>query len=238
VNKIIPDFQKLTYMKVNAHIESFGETITVESLNSPGQKFTGTVTENVVKGEFELEPLNYDGTDAPAFPPNFKDDKDLQKYLEPEKLIESDDPELIAQAQRITSGAKDSWEAVKRLSRWVAENIEGAIPGGTSAINTYKTRQGECGSHSRLLAAFCRSVGIPARLSVGCIYTTHYQGSFGQHAWNEVYMGKAGWIPVDATIYEIDHIDAGHIRLGESTTFQPKEMEILDYKVTILEYQQ
>ena len=29
---------------------------------------------------------------------------------------------------------------------------------------------------------------------------------------NEIYMGKAGWIPVDATTNEIDYIDPGHIR--------------------------
>ena len=63
------------------------------------------------------------------------------------------------------------------------------------------------------------------------MYSTSYQGSFGQHAWNEVYMGDAGWIPVDATIFEYDYIDAGHIRMGEQTSFQPGKMEILDYKV-------
>ena len=145
-------------------------------------------------------------------------------------MIESDDPAINSEAVRITSGSKDSWEAAIRLSKWVAENIAGALPGGISAKNTLKTREAECGGHSRLLAAFCRAVGIPARLSVGCMYTSYYSGGFGQHAWTEVYMGDAGWIPVDATINESDFVDAGHIRLGEKATFRPVAMEILDFR--------
>jgi tetratricopeptide (TPR) repeat protein len=135
-------------------------------------------------------------------------------------------------AQEITEGAEDSWDAAVRLSEWVGNEITGAVPGGSSAINTLRIREGECGSHSRLLAAFCRAVGIPSRLSVGCLYSPWYGGSFGQHAWTEVYMGEdVGWIMVDATILEFDYVDAGHIKLGELTSFHPNSMEILEYRI-------
>jgi hypothetical protein len=62
------------------------------------------------------------------------------------------------------------------------------------------------------------------------MYTPHYGGSFGQHAWTEIYMGKAGWVPVDSTAHEVDYVDSGHIRLGSKTSFNPEAMEILDYK--------
>ncbi|MBC8459094.1 MAG: transglutaminase domain-containing protein [Deltaproteobacteria bacterium] len=230
VNTKISNIHDIAYMKVKGKIESAGEEVTSESLNHLGQTFTGTVTDNLIEGVFELTAEKYDGTNAPPFPPDFTNDAELEKYLKPENLIESDELVLIGKAKEITAGSEDSWEAAKRLSKWVAENIEGAVPGGTSAINTYKTRQGECGSHSRLLAAFCRAVGIPSRLSVGCMYSSLYGGSFGQHAWTEVYMGEAGWIPVDAAIQEFDYVDSGHIRLGESTSFHPKEIEILEYE--------
>jgi hypothetical protein len=49
-------------------------------------------------------------------------------------------------------------------------------------------------------------------------------------------MGSAGWIPVDATVTETDYLDSGHIRFGEyqslTTSFNPHEMEILDYKLS------
>jgi len=56
VNRIIPDFLKVTSMKVKARIESVGEIISQEGLNYPGQKFTGTVKDNFIDGIFELEP--------------------------------------------------------------------------------------------------------------------------------------------------------------------------------------
>ncbi|OFY66631.1 MAG: hypothetical protein A2V64_02545 [Bacteroidetes bacterium RBG_13_43_22] len=230
VDRKIPDIMSLSWLKVKARINSYGEELTVRDLNFPGQKFEGTVTGTLIDGIFEIEPVIYTGKNAPPFPPGFSKSPDLRKYLEPEIVIESDDPLIISEAVRITAGSKDSWEAAVRLSKWVAENIAGALPGGISAVNTLKTREAECGGHSRLLAAFCRAVGIPARLSVGCMYSTYQSGSFGQHAWTEVFMGDAGWIPVDATNNEADFIDAGHIRFGENTTFRPVSMEVLDFR--------
>ena len=228
VDRKIPDIMNLSWLRVKAQINSYGEELTAQSLNFPGQKFEGTVKGSLIDGIFEVEPARYSGRKAPPFPPDFSKSSELKKYLESELMIESDDPAINSEAVRITSGSKDSWEAAKKLSKWVAENIAGAIPGGISAINTLKMQEAECGGHSRLLAAFCRAVGIPARLSVGCMYTNYYSGGFGQHAWTEVYMGDAGWIPVDATINEADFIDAGHIKLGENATFRPVSMEVLD----------
>ncbi len=230
VNEVIPDASKLSYMKIKAKIESAGEVLSVESLNIPGQKFTGTVTDNIVDGVFELEHERYNGDNAPPFPPDFSGNEELEEYLEPSEFIESDEEVLINKAKKITEGSSTSWEAVIRLSIFVSEYIDYSIPGGATALKTYKTRLGECGGHSRLLTALCRGVGIPARLAIGCIYSYYNGGVFGQHAWTEVYMGDAGWIPVDATAGEFDHVSSSHLRLGENASFHPEEMEILEYK--------
>lgn len=235
VDKVISDVGNISYLKVKAEIRSTGEWITPESLNYKGQAFTGTVIDNLINGIFEISQEHYEGKAAPAFPYDYSNDENLKKYLEPDDFIESNDPVLISKAKEITSGAKNSWEAARLLSNWVASNISYAIPGGITARKTFDTRNGECGAHSRLLAAFCRGVGIPAKVVIGCMYSNTYGGTFGQHAWNEVYMGHVGWIPVDATAFEIDYIDSGHIRLGERTSFNPVEMEILEYETSTTE---
>ncbi|MFC2102771.1 transglutaminase family protein, partial [Bacteroidota bacterium] len=230
VDTIIPNFKNLSRMKVKAVINSAGELLSAEDLNYPGQKFTGTVDKNIIDGIFEVSHPRYDGKNAPGFPYDYPVDSAMQKYLEPEFLLESDNPKIRKKAQEIAgTDAATSWEAVKKLSFWVGTNIKDAIPGGGSAIGTLEIMKGECGGHSRLLAAFCRSLGIPARISIGCMYIAENSGFFGQHAWTEVYMGEAGWIPVDATLSEFDYIDSGHIRLGESSSFHPQEIEILEY---------
>jgi transglutaminase-like putative cysteine protease/tetratricopeptide (TPR) repeat protein len=234
-NVQIADIQAITYMKLKVEIQPSGISLKPEDLNAPGQKFTGTVIDNKIDGIFEIETARYDGENSPSFPTNFGNDETLAKYLKPERGIECDDPILIDKAEEITKGSKDSWEAATKLSKWVAENIHYAIPGGGTARKTYDIRAGECGAHSLLLAAFCRAVGIPARVVWGAMYAPNYGGGFGQHGWNEIYMGKNGWIQVDATAFEPDYVDAGHIRIAElqsvTTAFNGKKIEVLDHKL-------
>jgi hypothetical protein len=234
VGVTISDLRAISSMKVEASLEPIGCWITPEGLNVPGQTFEGTVEENRINGVFKINHKKYDGVNAPPFPPDFSVDETLKSYLEPEELIESNDPVLIQKAEELTEGSQDAWDAAKRLSRWVAEEIGYDIPGGGSARNTYDLRAGECGAHSKLFAAFCRAVGIPARVVWGCMYIPNAGGGFGQHGWNEVYMGDAGWITLDTTIREIDYVDSGHIRLGELTSMQiawnPKKLKILDFE--------
>ncbi len=230
----ISDIPAVSYLKVRAKLEPVGNWITPDSLRVSGQSFDGTVEDNRIEGVFEVRHEKYDGRKAPPFPPNFGRNPELRAFLAPEDFIESDDPVLIQKTKELTAGAKDSWEAARRLSSWVAEEIGYDIPGGASARNTYDVREGECGAHSRLFAAFCRGVGIPARVVWGCMYVPNLGGSFGQHAWNEVYMGEIGWIPLDTTAREVDYADSGHIRLGILSSahiaLNPKQLEILDFQ--------
>jgi hypothetical protein len=234
-NKSISDIQAITYMKLDVEIQPSGIKLTPEDLNIPGQKFEGTVDGNLIKGTIEIEHKRYNGENAPPFPADYSESKSLLKYLQPSNSVESDDPDIKREAEAITEGSADSWDAAKRLSKWVAENIHYAIPGGGSAKGAYEMRAGECGAHSMLLAAFCRAVNIPARVVFGGMYVPNRGGAFGQHGWNEIYMGDAGWIPVDATAFETDFVDAGHIRISEhlyaASSFNAKSIVILDYKL-------
>jgi hypothetical protein len=237
---MIQDFLDISYIKVQATLDPIGCWITPETLNVRGQKFEGRVDNNLIEGTFEIRHERYDGSNPPPFPADYADNPELRPYLLPEDFIESDDPVLVRKAEELVGGAEDSWDAAKRLSRWVAEEIGYGIPGGGSARNTYDLRQGECGAHSRLYTAFCRAVGIPSRVVWGCMYVPEKGGSFGQHGWNEIYMGEAGWIPIDTTAREIDYCDSGHVRLGILTSkhiaYNPLEMEILDFQAGSLNF--
>jgi transglutaminase-like putative cysteine protease len=235
VGEVIANPWALSYMRVKAKLQPAGMWLTPASLNVGGQRFEGTVEDNRVDGIFDVLYDRYDGSDSPPFPCDFSKIEPLQQYLEPSEFIESDHPSLIHEAQQITAGAGDAWEAATRLSRWVNEEIGYDIPGGGTALRTYELRLGECGSHANLLAGFCRTVGIPARCVFGCMYVPDHGGAFGQHAWNEIYMGDAGWIPVDCTADEVTYADCGHIRLGEwvsvAAMLNPDTMVILDSSV-------
>jgi len=233
-NVAIADITGISYLKVKAVLEPSGLQLRPEDLNVPGQKFVGTVVDNLVDGVFEIEIPHYDGTNAPPFPPVYYDET-LREYLEPDEFMESEDPVLVKKAQEITEGAKDSWDAAVRLSLWVADNIGYVIPGGLTARRTYDLGEGECGAHSILLGGFCRAVGIPARVVWGCMYLPNAGGSFGQHAWTEIWMGEAGWVPVDSTAHEVDFVDSAHLRIGLldslAIALNAKSFEILEYRV-------
>jgi transglutaminase-like putative cysteine protease len=233
-NVAIPDIRGIAYMKVRVAARPSGVWLTPEALNFPGQRFTGTVRENAVDGVFEIEHARYDGANAPPFPAVLAGDPSLKRFLGSDDYIQAGDPVIADKAREITAGAKNSWEAARRLSAWVAQHIKGAIPGGVTARGTFDQGAGDCGGHSFLLAAMCRSVGIPARAVWGCMYTPQGGGAFGQHAWNEVYMGPAGWIPLDTTIGEPDYVDSGHIRIGVfgsvATSLNARSIEILEHR--------
>jgi len=233
-NKNIPDFHNISYMKVKATLSPLPPISSIDELNVPGQTFTGTVTNNKVEGIFEMEYPRYRGENAPDYPVDIDPESDIQQYLASTFYIESDDPVLKNKAEEITSNSKHAWEAATRLGLWIGQNIKGGFDGG-SARETYDRREGVCGNQAMLLVAFSRSLGIPARVVWGAAYVPEAGGSFGHHAWVEVYMGKDGWIPVDATIDEPSWVNSGHIRIGAlSSTVQTvinfQEMEILEFK--------
>jgi transglutaminase-like putative cysteine protease len=233
VDTQIDEPRRIRRMSVRAVLHSVGSRLDSASLNIPGQSFAGTVTFNRIDGVFDIAHPRYDGSGASPFPPpDWSEHTDLQRYLAPEPFIESDDPAITAMAAELTDSSTDCWNATRRLAQWVADEIGYEIPGGGTARRTLELRKGECGSHARLMAAMCRSVGIPARMVTGAMYFVMDHGKFGQHGWNEIYMGDAaGWITLDTTIGEVDYVDSGHIRLGEACTFEPVTMEIVEYEL-------
>ena len=136
-------------------------------------------------------------------------------YLSPEPLIESDDPEIIAEAQRAIRGVTGRRAQAEALTRYVNGLLEKkptiSIP---SAREVLRTKVGDCNEHTALFVAMARAIGIPARVSVGLVFV---RGAFYYHAWPEVYIDEGNnrglWLPVDPTLNEFP-ADATHIRLA------------------------
>ncbi|MCM2466629.1 transglutaminase-like domain-containing protein [Methanoculleus oceani] len=65
----------------------------------------------------------------------------------------------------------------------------------------FETGHGDCGTQSMLFAAFCRSLGIPARAIGG--YQMLLSETPGTHFWAEYYLPGYGWVPNDVTVAEM-----------------------------------
>ncbi len=135
-------------------------------------------------------------------------------YLRPEPLIESDDPAIVAEAQRMIEGATSPRDRAERLVRAVNGLLDKtptiSVP---SAREVLRTKVGDCNEHTALYVALARAVGIPTRVNVGLAYVL---GAFYYHAWPEVYLeegdGRGLWLPVDPTFNQFP-ADATHVRL-------------------------
>jgi transglutaminase-like putative cysteine protease len=145
-------------------------------------------------------------------------DPDAVRFLEPEVMIESDAPEIVAEAERAVQGVQGARARAERLTRYVNVLLEKkptvSLP---SAREVLRTKVGDCNEHTALYVAMARAVGIPSRIAVGLVYVLGAQGAFYYHAWPEVYIdegnGRGLWLPVDPTFNEFP-ADATHIRLA------------------------
>ena len=143
------------------------------------------------------------------------DGPDVSQFLQPEPLIESTAPEIVAEAENATRNVIGDRARAERLTRHVNAILEKkptvSIP---SAREVLRTRVGDCNEHTVLFVAMARAIGIPSRIAVGLV-SVH--GAFYYHAWPEVYLseGRTGglWLPVDPTLNEFP-ADATHLRLA------------------------
>jgi hypothetical protein len=161
-----------------------------------------------VDGEFVelIDPRDLAPGPAPA---------DLERYLRPEPFIESDAPEIRAEAEKMVAGITGTRARAERLTREVNTLVEKkptvSLP---SARDVLRTKVGDCNEHTALYVAMARAVGLPARIAVGLAYV---RGAFYYHAWPEVYLreadGRGLWLPVDPTFNQFP-ADATHLRLA------------------------
>jgi len=139
---------------------------------------------------------------------------DLGSFLRPEPFLESDAPEIRAEAEKAVAGAGGPRLRAERLVRHVHAILEKkptvSLP---SALEVLKTRIGDCNEHTALYVAMARSLGLPSRIAVGLVYL---RGAFYYHAWSEVWIeearGRGLWLPVDPTLNQFP-ADATHVRL-------------------------
>jgi hypothetical protein len=142
-------------------------------------------------------------------------DLEARTYLGPEPFIESDAPEILAEAEIAVRGVTGARARAERLTRYVNALLDKKPTIGLpSAREVLRTKVGDCNEHTALYVAMARALGIPARIAVGLVYV---HGAFYYHAWPEVYVaerpGRGLWLPVDPTLNEFP-ADATHVRLA------------------------
>jgi hypothetical protein len=173
-------------------------------------------TQRMIDGVLELR-------DPQAMKPE-PADPDVARYLSAEMFLESDAPEIIAEAEKAVNGVTGTRDRAEKLTRYVNALLEKkptvSLP---SAREVLRTKVGDCNEHTALYVAMARALGIPARIAVGLVYI---HGAFYYHAWPDVYLTEGSglraegsakapgmWLPVDPTLNQFP-ADATHLRLA------------------------
>ncbi len=126
-----------------------------------------------------------------------------QRYLEADIYIESDHPQIIAQAQQIAAGNEPGLDLLRAIVMFVRDWIQYKPMDTQGALWAYENRTGDCAEQSFLAVALARAAGIPARactvesLTFGGKPAARGVSRFDNHVTAEFFIDGSGWIPVD-----------------------------------------
>ena len=146
---------------------------------------------------------------------------ELQPFLSPTPFIDSDDPAIVALANRLTAGEDDLFVVATKLADWVRRNINYSLNTLTAEVSQPASwvlahREGVCDELAHLFIALARAVGIPGRFVAGLAYTESelFPERWGAHGWAELWFPGIGWVPYDVAYGEYGYVDAAHIAVA------------------------
>lgn len=153
---------------------------------------------------------------------------DLNKYLEPSRVVDYNNPEIQLKAREL-AGDHGQIETAKALYHFVRDEIGHSLDIGSGQVNcraseVLKEGHGLCFAKSNLLAALLRFTEIPAGF---CYQTLTHEDGFVLHGLNAVYLdGK--WFRLDARGNRAD-VEAHFSMYPESLAFYPTGEGEKDY---------
>ncbi len=137
------------------------------------------------------------------------------EFLASNRWIESDHEEIQRFARRAIGRARLPAEQMRALEAAVATHIreKSLAVGYASALETLRSRSGDCTEHALLLAAAGRALGIPTRVATGLVFSPAFGEArevFVPHAWTQAWI-DGRWVDFDAAQ---KGFGGGHLLLG------------------------
>lgn len=126
-----------------------------------------------------------------------------ERLLAPDRLVPTDG-KIRALAQQATLGLRSETEKARGIYNYVTRTMAydktGMGWGRGDALYACDAKRGNCTDFHALIIGMARSIGLPARFSIGfSLPEKHGQGEIpGYHCWAEIY-ADGRWIPVDSS---------------------------------------
>jgi len=176
----------------------------VEFRPTPAELESGfDVTIRFVATRFEHK-VPLDSPQAQVVAMNTPPNPDLQRYLEPDKLVPLNG--VIGDlAKQETAGQTSTLAKARHIYDYVIATMRydksGQGWGRGDAIWACTSKRGNCTDFHSLFIGMMRASGIPARFEIGFpLPDSKNEGDIpGYHCWAEFYLNGTGWVPVDAS---------------------------------------
>ena len=134
-----------------------------------------------------------DARDVSAIPESLKEQYNHKEFLietndtthETKKLpvINPDDPQIKNLTEKITQGKNNVLDKLRVIYDFIVHNFQYVTERSgqpKTASEVWSSRHGDCDELSFVFASMARSIGIPAWVEYGLLYTN---GLWGEHAW-------------------------------------------------------
>lgn len=124
-------------------------------------------------------------------------------YTQPELHIESNNPQIVALANRLSAGETTACAKIKAFYDYIGNTLVYSYNGNNWGAQAALGPMGaDCTEYASLLIALSRAAGIPARYLAGLHYFPEESDAIArtEHAWLEVYLPGVGWTPLDPTL--------------------------------------
>jgi transglutaminase-like putative cysteine protease len=202
--QVISDLGIESSQPYRMHSAQYGNKILSIRVKDPQPDgFTVTLRFNATRRE-HINPLL--DQSHPTTAPNEETDRDMARWLQPDRLVPLDDKikgwamEVVEAAQ-----AKTDLEKARAIYQHIVATVKydksGQGWGRGDIYYACDARRGNCTDFHAIFIGYCRSLGIPARFTIGFpLPSERGAGEIsGYHCWAEFYVKDLGWVPVDAS---------------------------------------
>jgi hypothetical protein len=147
----------------------------------------------------------------------------IEKWLKPSALVDSDNPALIEKAKQLTMNGGTAEEKARKIYEFVIGYLTFQPYGRhylTSASGTYQMGYGTCVNYARLFVALSRAADVPARTVWGATFN---DGAYEHHhEWAEFLDDDGYWHPLDLSYTKtFDLSDINYLDLIYSSEENP-----------------
>lgn len=162
-----------------------------------------------------------------------------RRDLAPDRLVPTDG-RIRALALQVTRGKRTDLEKAHAIYEYVTHTLHydksGTGWGRGDAIWACDSKRGNCTDFHSLLIGMARSVGIPARFSIGFPLPPQRGRADipGYHCWVQLYIQGRGWLPLDSSegsqnpskeAYYFGHNDENRVQFttGRDLVLNPRQ---------------